>query len=595
MRTFFAAFSRISWPAAFRSRGTHTRTVGRFGRILSVVAIVMLASCELAGAAGPNGSGGPSGDPPITINAGWYATSIAVPPAFFWGSGPQPFANLDGEGSPIPFTFSSGTDTILRITDDFCRGDQFKVFDGTIEPVVIGTTLFVPTVPCSGTGQDEQGPAAAFLDPTYSSGAFRLPAGSHAITIQVITSPFFGGRGYIRIDSPVPPVAFSDTYTTDINTALTVSAPGVLANDTFDQITSPATYQTTAVKVSGPFHGTATLNPDGSFTYTPNTGFTGVDTFTYQLNSPFFPDSHPQATVSIKVNDPGAQTASVKSVNSTCDITLNLTFNPATTDTFVIRPTDFLKHWNCRLFNVDTGQEIQPNSLHGAPGTTIQISGNPPDGDLFLIPAGQTATFDARGNLCQLFHVTDGNYRAECTAENSITDPTANADGSPCTGTECLSAPIRTYVEPVSPFFFTSTGGVISTPGGDQCPGLPGNAGGTGCPAAVQILVTRNKTPLPLAVVRLFDRSSPSFLQWTNGDKNPPSSKYPQIYENRQGEIALCVTDSSGRCTVGLPTSSAPILYIVKALNPTVYFGLPGSSSDFPAGSVVGTKTLNIK
>jgi VCBS repeat-containing protein len=30
-----------------------------------------------------------------------------------------------------------------------------------------------------------------------------------------------------------------------------------------------------------PVHGTLTISSDGSFTYTPATGFTGNDTFTY--------------------------------------------------------------------------------------------------------------------------------------------------------------------------------------------------------------------------------------------------------------------------------------------------------------------------
>jgi VCBS repeat-containing protein len=73
------------------------------------------------------------------------------------------------------------------------------------------------------------------------------------------------------------PVANPDTYTTNENTALTIAAPGVLANDT-DIEGNPLT----AVLVAGPVSGTLTLNSNGSFTYTPNAGFSGVDTFTYR-------------------------------------------------------------------------------------------------------------------------------------------------------------------------------------------------------------------------------------------------------------------------------------------------------------------------
>ena len=55
---------------------------------------------------------------------------------------------------------------------------------------------------------------------------------------------------------------------------------GLLANDSD---VDPST-TLTAVLVTGPAHGTLTLNPDGSFTYVPDANFNGVDTFTYQVS-----------------------------------------------------------------------------------------------------------------------------------------------------------------------------------------------------------------------------------------------------------------------------------------------------------------------
>ncbi len=51
---------------------------------------------------------------------------------------------------------------------------------------------------------------------------------------------------------------------------------GVLANDS-----SGNGKALTATLVSGPSNGQLTLNSDGTFSYTPNAGFTGTDTFTY--------------------------------------------------------------------------------------------------------------------------------------------------------------------------------------------------------------------------------------------------------------------------------------------------------------------------
>ena len=44
----------------------------------------------------------------------------------------------------------------------------------------------------------------------------------------------------------------------------------------------PLQGQLTTTRVSGPQHGTLTLNADGSFVYTPNPGYVGADSFTYQ-------------------------------------------------------------------------------------------------------------------------------------------------------------------------------------------------------------------------------------------------------------------------------------------------------------------------
>ncbi len=75
------------------------------------------------------------------------------------------------------------------------------------------------------------------------------------------------------------PVAAADAYVTPLNTQLNVAAPGVLVNDT-DADTDPLT----AVLDTDVTHGSLTLNPDGSFTYSPTAGYTGPDSFTYHAN-----------------------------------------------------------------------------------------------------------------------------------------------------------------------------------------------------------------------------------------------------------------------------------------------------------------------
>ena len=72
------------------------------------------------------------------------------------------------------------------------------------------------------------------------------------------------------------PVANDDAYSVAQDDALIVSAPGVLENDT-DADGDPLS----AAVVSEPLYGTLTLNSNGSFTYTPDNGFTGNDSFSY--------------------------------------------------------------------------------------------------------------------------------------------------------------------------------------------------------------------------------------------------------------------------------------------------------------------------
>jgi VCBS repeat-containing protein len=73
------------------------------------------------------------------------------------------------------------------------------------------------------------------------------------------------------------PVAVADARTTPEDTALVVSAPGVLSNDT-----DPEGDPLTANLVANVSHGTLSLASNGSFTYTPAADYNGPDSFTYR-------------------------------------------------------------------------------------------------------------------------------------------------------------------------------------------------------------------------------------------------------------------------------------------------------------------------
>ncbi len=75
------------------------------------------------------------------------------------------------------------------------------------------------------------------------------------------------------------PVANSDAWAVNEGATLAVLAPGVLSND-FDAEGDTLT----ATLLSGPAHGSLTLNPDGSFTYTHDGSETTSDSFVYQVD-----------------------------------------------------------------------------------------------------------------------------------------------------------------------------------------------------------------------------------------------------------------------------------------------------------------------
>src|SRR6185436_5563289 len=90
------------------------------------------------------------------------------------------------------------------------------------------------------------------------------------------------------------PIAAADSLSTEEDTPLTISAPGVLGNDT-----DPDGDTLSAELVSGPAHGALTLNADGSLTYTPEANFNGEDSFIYKASDG---SSTSETTVTITVS-----------------------------------------------------------------------------------------------------------------------------------------------------------------------------------------------------------------------------------------------------------------------------------------------------
>ncbi len=120
---------------------------------------------------------------------------------------------------------------------------------------------------------------------TSSGGTLTVTDGTHTAHILLagdythagFAASSDGSNGTFVTVNAHAPITQADSYSATAGVALHVgAASGVLAND-FDAngLTLSAALGT------GPSHGVLTLNANGSFDYTANSGFSGTDTFTY--------------------------------------------------------------------------------------------------------------------------------------------------------------------------------------------------------------------------------------------------------------------------------------------------------------------------
>jgi VCBS repeat-containing protein len=109
------------------------------------------------------------------------------------------------------------------------------------------------------------------------------------------------------------PAAAPDTALAHKNTSV---GGNVLGNDTdVDADTLSASVY------SGPSHGTLTLSADGSFVYTPNTDYTGSDSFTYAVDDGY--GGSATATVTIAVADTPAPVGTADGYTAAADIVVD--------------------------------------------------------------------------------------------------------------------------------------------------------------------------------------------------------------------------------------------------------------------------------
>jgi hypothetical protein len=155
----------------------------------------------------------------------------------------------------------------------------------TVATCIVGATQNTATASLSTVAIRDGVPQPPRTYPGYT--AFLWPAGCSddgCVVAARSTEPparvliFDAEKGGDPINLGPGPIAEPDVYTAGEDAVLQIDATaGVLANDRASRpgVTLAATL------AGGPAAQRVTLAPDGSFTYTPEPGFSGVDSFTY--------------------------------------------------------------------------------------------------------------------------------------------------------------------------------------------------------------------------------------------------------------------------------------------------------------------------
>lgn len=126
------------------------------------------------------------------------------------------------------------------------------------------------------------------------------------------------------------PVAVPDAYSATGGSALSVTAPGVLKNDTdVDDDVLVARLQ------SGPSGGTLSLNSDGSFVYTPNAGTT-TDSFTYTANDGLGDSVPATVVITIVPNTPPVAKNDIAVTRRDTRVTINVVANDTDADGSIV-------------------------------------------------------------------------------------------------------------------------------------------------------------------------------------------------------------------------------------------------------------------
>lgn len=258
-------------------------------------------------------------DAPDVVNASWglvgtagqciseFAADIEVMKAagiaiaFAAGNdGPSPLTSLSPANNSQVLS-AGAVDASLAVAGFSSRGPS--ACDGSVYPKLAAPGVNVNTADLSfgGLPQYIVVSGTSYAAP-HAAGAMALLAGAfpHASVAQIEAALTVGARdlgvagednsyghgladvqaAHQLLGAAPPnqaPAASNDAWSMSAGATLAIAAPGVLGND--GDADGDAL---TAVLANGPVSGTLALDADGAFSYTPNAGFAGTDSFAYR-------------------------------------------------------------------------------------------------------------------------------------------------------------------------------------------------------------------------------------------------------------------------------------------------------------------------
>jgi hypothetical protein len=227
----------------------------------------------------------PDGDPLSVVEAHAAHGSVAI--------------NPDGTLTYTPARDFSGTDLIVYTLSDgnggYSTADVIVTVPKDAPPVARDDTATTPAgqgtdIPVLANDSDAEGDPLTVTGASAASGLVSINADG---TLHYVPRP-----GFVGTDSIVYTVSDGHGGTASARVTVTVSDPAPLAQDDVAR-TTPGTAVTIpvlandsdaggdALRITSATagHGTVTINPDGTLTYTPAAGYAGTDSILYAITN----------------------------------------------------------------------------------------------------------------------------------------------------------------------------------------------------------------------------------------------------------------------------------------------------------------------